>query len=225
MKLYEFLELKGYRFLTRKESDLFNIPRSCFEREGYLETFGDNELDDSICHKIIYEYKKDHLDLCFLVKKMIEKFDKILDSIGTPAVSGETINRAQWPNGNAFKKKSKKQKKIRLQDKWNLPMNANREGFLDSFHWRKTRMEALKRSDGRCECCGKSKKDGAVLNVDHIKPRQTHPELALAVSNLQVLCSECNHGKGNWDKTNWRDKPISTQPEVIVKKIIIRKKI
>ena len=44
------------------------------------------------------------------------------------------------------------------------------------------------------------------MNVDHIKPRKKFPELALVEDNLQVLCGACNHGKGNWDQTNWRPK-------------------
>lgn len=42
------------------------------------------------------------------------------------------------------------------------------------------------------------------MNVDHIKPRKLFPELALDPDNLQVLCHECNHGKGNWDMTDFR---------------------
>jgi HNH endonuclease len=76
--------------------------------------------------------------------------------------------------------------------------------FLQSFEWRKLRMEALKKYGGTCQCCGASPATGAVLNVDHIKPRKTYPELALDLCNLQVLCHECNHGKGNWDHTDWR---------------------
>lgn len=30
------------------------------------------------------------------------------------------------------------------------------------------------------------------------------PDLALSMDNLQVLCGDCNHGKGNWDVTDWR---------------------
>jgi len=77
--------------------------------------------------------------------------------------------------------------------------------FLMSFEWRKLRMEALKKHGGRCQCCGASPATGAVLNVDHIKPRRIHPHLALELDNLQVLCHECNHGKGNWDETDWRN--------------------
>jgi 5-methylcytosine-specific restriction endonuclease McrA len=55
-------------------------------------------------------------------------------------------------------------------------------------------------------CCGATPQTGAVMNVDHIKPRKTYPELALSVENLQILCGECNHGKGNWNTTDWREK-------------------
>lgn len=66
-------------------------------------------------------------------------------------------------------------------------------------------MEALKKYSPRCMCCGATPKDGAVMNVDHIKPRKLFPNLALDINNLQILCHECNHGKGNWDQTDWRD--------------------
>lgn len=81
---------------------------------------------------------------------------------------------------------------------------ANRDPFLHSWEWKQVRYMVLMRSDGKCGCCGRGKDQGAVLNVDHIKPRKKHPELALTLSNLQVLCSECNRGKGNWDQTDWR---------------------
>lgn len=76
--------------------------------------------------------------------------------------------------------------------------------FLESYEWRKLRMQALLKYGPKCMCCGATPKTGAVMNVDHIKPRNTHPELALTLDNLQILCSECNHGKGNWDQTDWR---------------------
>jgi len=76
--------------------------------------------------------------------------------------------------------------------------------FLLSYEWRRLRMQALKKHGAKCQCCGASPATGAVMNVDHIKPRKIYPELALDLDNLQVLCSECNHGKGNWDTTDWR---------------------
>jgi 5-methylcytosine-specific restriction endonuclease McrA len=76
--------------------------------------------------------------------------------------------------------------------------------FLSTYEWRKTRMVALKKYGARCQCCGATPATGAVIHVDHIKPRKLFPHLALDVDNLQVLCHECNHGKGNWDQTDWR---------------------
>lgn len=78
------------------------------------------------------------------------------------------------------------------------------DAFLQSYEWRKLRMEALKLHGARCQCCGATPATGAIMNVDHIKPRKLFPALALDLSNLQVLCHECNHGKGNWDQTDWR---------------------
>jgi HNH endonuclease len=76
--------------------------------------------------------------------------------------------------------------------------------FLSSYEWRRLRMQALKLYSAKCQCCGATPATGAVMNVDHIKPRKLFPNLALELSNLQVLCHECNHGKGNWDMTDWR---------------------
>lgn len=76
--------------------------------------------------------------------------------------------------------------------------------FLKSYEWRKLRMEALKKYGAKCQCCGATPNDNVRMNVDHIKPRKIYPELALDINNLQILCEECNHGKGNWDQTDWR---------------------
>ena len=78
------------------------------------------------------------------------------------------------------------------------------DAFLESFEWRSLRMMALKKHGATCQCCGASPATGAVMHVDHIKPRKFFPKLALVLDNLQVLCGECNHGKGNWDMTDWR---------------------
>lgn len=81
---------------------------------------------------------------------------------------------------------------------------AATDEFLKSFEWRRVRMAALKLYGPKCQCCGATPASGAVMNVDHILPRKTHPELCLSLDNLQVLCDACNHGKGNWDTTDWR---------------------
>lgn len=83
-------------------------------------------------------------------------------------------------------------------------VDVSSDAFLSTFEWRRVRMEALKKYGPRCMCCGATPSDGAVMNVDHIKPRKLFPDLALNINNLQILCHDCNHGKGNWDQTDWR---------------------
>lgn len=76
--------------------------------------------------------------------------------------------------------------------------------FYTTDAWRKIRYEALVLHGGRCQCCGRSPSDDIVLHVDHIKARSRYPKLALELSNLQVLCDDCNLGKGARDETDWR---------------------
>lgn len=82
------------------------------------------------------------------------------------------------------------------------------ESFYDSWAWKDLRLQALKKYGRRCMCCGAfpSKTSDVVLHVDHIKSVRLHPELALDIDNLQVLCADCNRGKGYWDETDFRDR-------------------
>lgn len=112
-------------------------------------------------------------------------------------LSGERAVRGRT---KATKKRAVKQAKQVKQ--------AQAIDFLESYAWRKLRYKVLKERGARCECCGRTPNDGARMNVDHIKPRRKHPELALTEPNLQILCNECNHGKGNWDETDWREPSL-----------------
>lgn len=92
-------------------------------------------------------------------------------------------------------------------------VKAESAEFLETYEWRRARMAALKLYGPTCQCCGATKSQGVRIHVDHIKPRKLFPHLALDVNNLQILCHECNHGKGNWDMTDWRktiDEPADS---------------
>ncbi len=78
------------------------------------------------------------------------------------------------------------------------------EEFYKSKKWRELRYIALSNSEGSCNLCGASAKDGVQLHVDHIEPRSIKPKLQYELDNLQVLCMDCNLGKSNFDSKDWR---------------------
>lgn len=79
------------------------------------------------------------------------------------------------------------------------------KAFYYSREWRTLRYEALRKHGAACQCCGATAiSSGRPMHVDHIKPRSRFPELELSLSNLQVLCEDCNMGKGGRDQTDWR---------------------
>lgn len=84
------------------------------------------------------------------------------------------------------------------------PARAAAVAFFESDQWRTLRYQALKLHGAMCQCCGAGPAPSKPLHVDHIKPRSRFPDLALVLSNLQVLCVDCNKGKGAWDETDWR---------------------
>jgi 5-methylcytosine-specific restriction endonuclease McrA len=101
------------------------------------------------------------------------------------------------------RKERRKQQPVLSSPTYQKTFQASKE-FLQTYEWRKVRMEALKKYGARCAACGATAMDGVRLHVDHIRPRALYPALALTLENLQILCEECNHGKGNWDITDWR---------------------
>jgi HNH endonuclease len=75
--------------------------------------------------------------------------------------------------------------------------------FYQSFEWRRLRYQTLQKYGRKCMCC---KAEDKPIHVDHIKPLRKYWELRLDPDNLQILCEECNHGKGNQDETDYRPK-------------------
>lgn len=91
------------------------------------------------------------------------------------------------------------------------PTHSEKTEFYASWEWQTLRMKTLKRHGRRCLCCGAKPGEFTVggepvrIHVDHIKPLSKHWELRLDPENVQVLCGECNKGKGAWDETDWRE--------------------
>lgn len=84
--------------------------------------------------------------------------------------------------------------------------NKGLAAFYSSSEWKAMRYEALRLHGAQCQCCGASPGSGVVLNVDHIKPLRAFWALRLDLNNLQVLCGDCNQGKGARHDDDWRTK-------------------
>lgn len=111
------------------------------------------------------------------------------------------------PPAQSIKTPSQRSHKVKFR------IDPNSEEFLQSYEWRSLRMEVLAKYGPICMCCGATRADGEKIHVDHIKPRRKRPDLALIFDNLQVLCGTCNHGKGNWNDTDWRPKESDAQQD------------
>jgi len=102
------------------------------------------------------------------------------------------------------KKENKRIKKLEKRAyARNKPQKIPTEvSFYNSRAWQELRYDAIKKYGRQCSVCNATKVE---LHVDHIKPRSKFPELELEIDNLQILCRDCNLGKGNSDEIQWRD--------------------
>jgi len=57
--------------------------------------------------------------------------------------------------------------------------------------WKALRVQALDRDEWQCVQCGERRR----LEIDHVHPVRTHPELAYSLANLQTLCGRCHARK------------------------------
>lgn len=72
-----------------------------------------------------------------------------------------------------------------------------RRKFYRSAEWKRMRVSIIERDGAVCRLCSARGDRGAIINVDHIKSLKYHWHLRLDPENLQVLCEDCNIGKGN----------------------------
>lgn len=76
---------------------------------------------------------------------------------------------------------------------WRGGVTALCLAFYRSSPWRILRRDILKRDLFTCVDCGfVSITKGKDLEVNHIRPRSTHPSIALDPSNLETLCKPCH---------------------------------
>lgn len=76
--------------------------------------------------------------------------------------------------------------------------------FYKSWEWKRARYDTGGRYGWRCMACG----DKLNIRIDHIKPLRKYWDLRLDRDNLQVLCNDCNMGKGSRDETDFRPRRL-----------------
>ena len=86
--------------------------------------------------------------------------------------------------------------------------------FYQSLEWKRLSYEVKRERGRRCECCGATPEHGVRIVTDHVKPIRKHWHLRFERSNLQVLCDDCNVGKGSHDETDWRESSSAEPAEV-----------
>lgn len=78
-----------------------------------------------------------------------------------------------------------------------LPFEVGQK-FYKSRAWQKCRKTILATHDHRCNYCQRDLTyDRESLNVDHIIPLRRYYSHRTEISNLQILCCDCNKAKGN----------------------------
>lgn len=126
-------------------------------------------------------------------------------------VKGTTL----MPGNTTYVTRREKAERLsKRREEMYIPSKAEKDEFYRSWDWSTLRTKTIKKFGRVCMCCGAVPGDLTVgggrvrIVVDHIKPIHHHWYLRLDPENLQVLCNECNMGKGAWDETDHRPKPV-----------------
>lgn len=86
------------------------------------------------------------------------------------------------------------------------PARFDKQRLYSSHSWRALRYATLGRNRERygaltCEVC---KSTEGPFHCDHIEPISLNWHRRLDPTNVQVMCDDCNLGKGNRDQIDWR---------------------
>lgn len=196
MKIKEYLQRKyGVQeptTITMIEANAFGIPYPL--TKGWLARHGGRDLQMVNLAKLEAKLKHRGEKQKRKGKKGRRHTKAAIQIVGAVTYQNPALTKDWWNTDLDVERHPKRKKERRVSG----------DSFLGTYEWRTLRMKALKKYGAKCQCCGATPDTGAVMNVDHIKPRRIFPHLALDINNLQVLCGACNHGKGNWDMTDWR---------------------
>lgn len=128
-------------------------------------------------------------------------------------LSGKSLNSCELltKHGSmaAVKRARKKERRKTEKPKYlpGIPSASTLErdikSFYESWEWKTLSYNVKLNRGRRCECCGAAPPEVRIV-TDHIKPLRHFWHLRLQEDNLQVLCDDCNMGKGSRDQTDFR---------------------
>lgn len=178
--------------MTMAEASIFGIPWPL--SSGWLDRHGGIQVTPAMIIKLQAALEKR--------SKRKSKRAKRLAKSGTDALRGKSGSVTVI---NVITPRHERTKKFPSQYRGPY-IDPNSDEFLQSYQWRTLRFDVIAKYGNACQCCGAipNAKTGITINVDHIKPRRTHPHLALEMDNLQILCNVCNHGKSNRHEIDFR---------------------
>lgn len=76
--------------------------------------------------------------------------------------------------------------------------------FYDSWEWKRCRYDVMQGKRLSCMACGADRSDGVKIVADHIKPLRWYWNRRLDSKNIQILCQDCNMGKGSRSQSDFR---------------------
>ncbi|NNM45140.1 HNH endonuclease [Knoellia koreensis] len=93
-------------------------------------------------------------------------------------------------------------------------MSTSRTG---TAQWKRLRTRLLRARDHTCHWCGRALRQTAArgevdaIEIDHVLPVATHPQLEFDESNLVLACYGCNRSKGKRSTVREQPRP-TTEP-------------
>lgn len=178
----------------------------------------DNGLANLTSAKEVYDFiKKDRPELMIL-RPTVQWFQKVFDAyyhyLQAPAEQKEVIIKTfvafreekleNLRRKREHRKVREKEFEISETEIGDFYSHQNAQILYNSSEWQKLRYFVLSRDKGVCQLCGRGRKDGVVLHIDHIVPLSVDWSKRLDPNNLQTLCEDCNLGKSNKDCIDWR---------------------
>lgn len=172
------------------EENKQNYDQYCHEYNGLSSSVTSNEIMNYRISSKKFLKIENRLYLKNKVKPRLETTAFIYASYTSPKGRNSYSRSNQYSYSQIYSTYLyvKKQRELKKTREYQIKMERMR--MTDSL-----RYDVLRRDNFKCQICGISAQDGAVLHIDHIIPVSRGGKTT--IDNLQTLCERCNMGKSN----------------------------